>query len=1119
MYICAVPVWGIVNLMLTYFCDMMNNQLAFVKSGLGLALCFMMVGAGVTPSAYASTVGASVSANQQARTVTGTVTDQKGEPLLGVNVVVKGTTNGTITDMDGKFTLEVAPNSILSVSYIGYVSQDIPVTSDVLKVVLKEDTQNLEEVVVVGYGTQQKKDITGSVAVVDTKELLASSGSSATQQLQGKAAGVYIGQSGSPGSPSMVRIRGINTVNDNGPLYVIDGVSTRNQDLSSLNPNDIESMQVLKDASSAAIYGAQAANGVILITTKKGTKSGQPRLTYDGYIGVQKTGKGYDVLNSMDRLNLEWDAKKNQIALTGAGGYPSHVQFGTGERPSIPNYLTQSGANGLTNIDPSDYSYPDNTYAPFSDTNWWDEIDRAAMIQNHQIGLSGGTEKGQYNLSANYFKQDGTVIDSYYQRYQVRANTSFNVRNWLRVGENLTYAFTKDNGLNATGAESNPYSWTYRASPYVPVYDFQGNFAGSKFAGTGNFQNPVANQVRNKDNYYAHNRVFGNLWAEADIIDGLTFRTNFGLDYTNYYYYRMSKKSPEFSEDMGQNNFEEHSEYNYRWVWTNTLTYNKTFNDVHKLTVLLGTEAIRDGLGREITGRRYNYLYEDNTNTWELDMGENNNQRLVNSGYKGEFALFGIFGRVDYSYADKYLFTGIIRRDGVSRFSESNRYGVFPSVSLGWRLSQESFMENTRDWLDDLKLRVGYGQTGNSEVPRIANYAMEFATYPKRTDYDLTGSNNSAVTGFILDKYGNEDTKWEATEMWNVGLDGTFLNGKFSFGLEWYWKKTTDMLIAAQYSALASSEIGKPYINFGDIKNTGVDLNLNYRDSKGDWSWDFNLNLSHYKNEVLRISESDDASMWGGGTRISGNVTRTTKGHAISEFYGYVVDGFYENTDEVMALPPLGQTISDAEAAKAWVGKFKFKDVNNDGKLSEADRDFIGSPHPDLIAGLNATITWKNWDFTMFWYSTIGNDLFNNNKYFTDFWLFEGNKSSRMRDLSWTPGADNSKAVLPILDYGDTYSGTNSSSYYVEDASFLRLKNVVLGYTFPKTVLSKAGIQNLRLYVQAENILTITGYDGLDPEYTNADVSKTSGGDLQRGVDMGGWPTTMRFLFGVNFAF
>lgn len=1099
---------------------MMNKQLAFVKSGLGLALCFLMVGAGVTPPIHAS--NANVSISQQAKKVTGTVTDAKGEPLLGVNVVVKGTTNGTITDLDGKYSLEVEPNSILVVSYIGYVSQQIPASGEVVNVTLKEDTQNLDEVVVVGYGTQQKKDITGSVAVVDTKDLLASSGSSATQQLQGKAAGVYIGQSGSPGSQSMVRIRGINTVNDNGPLYVIDGVSTRNQDLSSLNPNDIESMQVLKDASSAAIYGAQAANGVILITTKKGTRSGQPKLTYDGYVGVQKTGKRYDVLNSMDRVNLEWDAKASNYALLGSNELPSHVQFGTGERPSIPNYLTQAGAGGRTDINPGDYNYPGTTYAPFSDTNWWDEVDRAAMIQNHQVGLSGGTEKGQYNLSANYFKQDGTVIDSYYQRYQVRANTSFNVRDWLRVGENLTYAFTKDNGLNSSGAESNPYSWTYRASPYVPVYDIAGNFAGSKFAGTGNFQNPVANQKRNKDNYYTHNRVFGNLWAEADIIKGLTFRTNFGLDYTNGYYYRMEKKNPEFSESMGQNNFEEQSDFNYRWVWTNTLTYDKTFNEVHKLTVLLGTEAIRDGLGRTLKGRRYNYLYEDNTNTWELNMGENNAQRIAESKYKGEFALFGLFGRVDYAYNNKYLLTGIIRRDGVSRFSENNRYGVFPSISAGWRISEEAFMEKTKDWLDDLKLRFGFGVTGNSEVPRITNFAYEYRTLPKKTNYDFTGSNTSTSLGYRLDKFGNEDTKWETTQMFNVGLDGTFLNGKFGAGLEWYCKKTTDMLIAAQYSALAG-ESSKPYINFGDMKNTGVDFNFNYRDSKGDWSWDFSLNLSHYKNEVVKISEADDASMWGGGTRISGNVTRTTKGHAISEFYGYKVNGFYENVDEVLALPPLGQDVKNAEDAKAWVGKFKFADTDGNGKLDGNDRTFIGSPHPDLIAGLNATVTWKNWDLTAFFYSTIGNDLFNNTKYFTDFWLFEGNKSSRMRDLSWKPGADNSKAVLPILDYGDTYSGTNSSSYYVENASFVRLKNLVLGYTFPKELMKKATISNLRIYVQAENLFTITGYDGLDPEYTNAEMKDVDdngvGADLKRGIDMGGWPSTRRFLFGVNFAF
>lgn len=1095
---------------------MRNAQLKFIRNGLSLTLSLLMIGG--ASSLPIQKVSAETNITQQTRKVTGSVKDVMGEPLLGVNVVEQGTTNGTITDLDGNFVLEVSQNSTLIFSYIGYLSQSIAATSNTLNVVLREDAQALDEVVVVGYGTQAKKDITGSVAVVDTKELLASSGSSATQQLQGKAAGVYIGSSGAPGSQTMVRIRGVNSVNDNGPLYVIDGVSTRNQDLSSINPNDIESMQVLKDASSAAIYGAQAANGVILITTKKGTNTGQPKLTYDGYFGMQKTGKKYDVLNSMDRLNLEWDAKAGNYAILGVDKEPSHVQFGTGARPTIPNYMTQAGAGGSQNIDPSTYSYPGNTMVPFSDTDWWDELDRTAMMQNHQVSLVGGTDKGQYSLSANYFDQDGTVTDTYYKRYQVRANSSFNVRPWLRLGENLTYAWTKDLGRTPNSAESNPYSWTFRASPYVPVYDIQGNFAGSKIAGTGNFENPVAIKKREVGNYWSNSRIFGNLWAEADLYKGLTYRTNFGLDYTNNYSYRMSKKNLEFSETRGQNNLEEQSGFNFRWVWTNTLTYNAIFNDIHKINVILGTEAIKDGLGRSMTGRRYDYLYEDNEDTWVLNMGANNNQRLAESSYKGEFALFGVFGRADYSFMDKYLLTAILRRDGVSRFSKNNRYGTFPSVSLGWRLSEESFMDSTRDWLDDLKLRVGYGQTGNSEVPRKTNFAYEFATDPKTTGYDLGGTNGSAYTGYKLNRYGNPETKWEALQMTNIGIDATFLNGKFTLGAEWYYKKTTDMLLAASYSGLAG-EAEKPYINFGDMKNTGFDLTFNYRDSHGDWAWDVGLNLSHYKNEVVRISESDDASYWGDGARFSTSVTRTTKGHPISMFYGYKVNGFYENADEVMAVKPIGAPDINREKAETYVGKFKFADMDGDGELNERDRTFIGDPHPDLTAGLNMSLTWKNFDFTMFWYSSIGNDLFNNTKYFTDFWLFEGNKSSRMKDKSWKAGADNRNAILPVLDYGDGYSGTNPSSYYVEDGSYLRLKNLVLGYTFPKALLQKATISNLRVYVQAENILTITGYSGLDPDFTNAEVGTGNGSDLRRGLDMGGWPTTLRFLFGVNFAF
>lgn len=1054
--------------------------------------------------------------------IQGIISDINGDPLIGVNVIEKGTTHGTVTDFDGGFTLSVeSSNSVLTISYIGFRTQEIAVDNRTqINITMIEDTQSLEELIVVGYGSQAKKDITGSVAVVKAEDLLASTGSSAAQQLQGKAAGVYVGQTGSPGSATMVRIRGINTVNDNGPLYVIDGVSTRNQNLSSLNPNDIESMQVLKDASAAAIYGAQAANGVILITTKQGSKSGKPTLSYDGYFGIQKTTKKYDLLNSADRLAVEWESQQNSFDLRGVQGVPENAQFGKGATPSIPNYLTTAGAQGKTDISMDDYSFPNNQIAPYSDTDWWNEIDRTAPIQNHQLSLSGGNESGQYVAGLNFFDQQGTVVDSYYKRFQTRLNSTFEIRDWFRVGENLSYTWSKDIGLNTSATESNHYSWVYRASAWVPVKDSMGNWAGSKFAGTGNFENIVANQHRNKDNYFTNSRIFGNVWAELDFFKDITYRTSFGIDYTNQYYYRMAKTNLEFSESPGTNNLEEQSSFNFRWVWTNTVNYKQKFNDVHAVDILLGTEAIRDGLGRGLRGQRYGFLFEDNQDTWVLAMGENDNRRVADSWYNGEFALFGMFARFDYAYADKYLLTGIVRRDGVSRFSKDNRYGTFPSLSAGWRMSEENFMEGSRSWLDDLKIRAGYGVNGNSEMARITNYAMEFGTNPQQTNYDLGGVNTGSDLGYRLARFGNEDTKWEATEMVNLGIDIAFLN-KFTATLELYQKKTTDMLIEAAYSHLANHEIGRPYINYGDMENKGFDFDINYRDNSGDWSWEVGMNMSAYKNEVQRLSEADDFALWGYGNRLNSAITRTTMGRPISEFFGYNVIGFYDSEEDVLNSPiPYGTNkTSIQENPGSYIGKFKFEDTNGDGVINADDRKVIGNPHPDLMLGLNASVTYKNWDMTMFWYSTIGNDLFNNTKYFTDFPLFGGNRSTRMRDLSWKKGADNSKAILPILDSADNWGGAVPSSYYVENGSFLKLKNLVVGYTLPKHITEKATISNLRVYVQAENLLTFTSYNGLDPEITNRETGSTTGSDISRGIDGGGWPTTMRLLFGVNLTF
>ncbi|MDR1557327.1 MAG: SusC/RagA family TonB-linked outer membrane protein, partial [Tannerellaceae bacterium] len=833
---------------------------------------------------------------------------------------------------------------------------------------------------------------------------------------------------------------------------------------------------------------------------------------------------------SEERLKWEWEAQMNYINLIGAENLaesarrPSHLQFADGGDHFItPNLMTTQGAGGRQNINPADYA-ADNRMAPFSDTDWWDEVDRIAPMQNHQVSIAGGNDKGQYSMSAGYFDQQGTIIETYYKRYTARANSSYNIRPWLRFGENFSYTWSKDLGRSPETSEASIYSWAgYRSTPWAPVRDIQGNYAGSVIAGTGNWQNAVGEIERQRGNYWSNSRVFGNVWGEVDLYKGLTYRNSFGLDYTNSYSYRMDKQKPEFSEGGGgQSNLEEISEFNFRWVWTNTLSYTQTFNERHRVTALVGTEAIRDGLGRKMTGQRYNYLFPENQNTWVLDLGERNDQREAKSEYKGEFALFGIFGRVDYAFADKYLFTGILRRDGVSRFSANNRYGTFPSVSAGWRLSEESFLETTRDWLDDLKARIGYGKTGNSEIPRKTNFAYEYVTNSEKTNYDLNGANTSGLTGYRLERYGNEDTQWESVDSYSVGLDATFLNGKFGLGMEWYNKKTSNMLLPATYSGLAG-EASKPYINFGDMKNIGWDMNFNYRDSRGDFSWDVNLNLSHYSNEVVRLSEADDYAIYGSGTRLESTITRTMKGRPIAEFYGFRVDGFYESVEDVLARPPVGAT-PNAEEAKAWIGRFRFADTDGVKGLTMDDRVPLGSAHPDLIAGLNANLSYKNFDLTMFWYSTIGNELFNNVRYFLDFNTFRGQRSPESLYQSWKPGADNSNAILPLLNAQDGYSGKYASSYYVEDASFLALKNVVIGYTLPKELLRKATIQSLRLYVQAENTLMLTKYSGLTPELTNTDISAdvdddNKGADLRKGIDMGGWPTIMRFLVGVNFTF
>jgi len=1041
------------------------------------------------------------------------------QTIPGVNVVLKGTTIGTVTDMNGAYTIDVPEDGVLVFSSIGFISQEVPVNSrSVIDIMLEEDMRNLDEVVVVGYGTQKKSDLTGSVSVVDMDQLKKMPATNFGQQLQGKAAGVTVGTQGAPGSPTMIRIRGIGTVNNNGPLYVIDGVSTRNQNLNSINPNDIESVQVLKDASSASIYGAQASNGVIIITTKKG-KEGKPRVSYDAFYSISQPTTFYDMLDSRQRIDLMWRAKRNAAEIRGTQALPSHPQFGSGDTPTFPRYIIPQASNGP--FDVNDWS-ESNRITEFSEgTDWYEEMTGTAPTQSHQITVSGANNSANYLFGLNYLDQEGIFNETYYKRYSARINTGINITDKIRVGENLTINFSNNNNF-LDQSESNVVSWAYRMNPWIPVYDIAGNFAGTKANGSGNAQNPVAILHRNKDNYNNDLRILGNFFVEADLLEELQFRTSFGIDNTRNIYYRMRKLDPEFSESQGRNQLTEGNSFNMRYVWSNTLEYAKAW-DKHDLKVLLGSEFIHDGIGRSSSAFRYDYLFEDNINTWTLGNGATRDLNN-NSSWNGEMTLFGLFGRADYAFNNKYLVTAIVRRDGSSRFSESNRYGTFPSLSLGWRLTEEEFMSNL-SWIYDWKFRVGYGVTGNSEIPRSSNWADEYVTNPATTNYDLDGAQGTANAGFGVSRFGNSDTKWETTKMLNVGTDITLLDGLLEANIEYYVKNTSDMLVLDNYSALAGNGT-PPYVNLGSMQNKGWDFTLSHSNTIGKFGYDFGINVSTYKNNVVSLNNLPGTRFWGGGTRY-GNVTMTEQGKPISQFFGYNIIGFYESEDQVtgyvgatgdregMPVLPIGVGSDENLIPREWVGKYIFEDTNGDGYINAEDKTVIGNPHPDFTGGINIGLSYGNFDLSAIFYGSYGNDIYNQVKWWTDFNSQEGNRSMTMLTGSWEPGKTD--AVLPILDEGDNVSNRDAHSYYVEDGSYLRLQVLGLGYSLPGSVLGKIKAQAARIYLQSNNLLTLTNYSGLDPEITNSSLG--DGGDLTKGIDFGRWPQSRQIQLGLNITF
>ena len=1042
------------------------------------------------------------------KTVTGTVTGEDGAGIPGVSIVVVGTVQGTITDIDGSFTLDVSEGAEkLMFSYIGMLTQEVEIGDQTtFNIVMKPDVIGVDEIVVVGYGTQQKKTLTGAVASVDESELRAVPAASAASRLQGRVAGVTIVNDNTPGGESMVRIRGIGSVNNNDPLYVIDGVPTSGG-LSKINPNDIESMSVLKDASSSAIYGVRAANGVILVTTKRG-KAGRSSIRFDARYGMQRTTNSLDLLNTQEYGDLLWLEAKNIGLSQGDEGW-GNSQYGYGANPVIPDYIIPEGAMA-GEVDESAYSYPSPyfgiTKANKFGTDWYDEILEAAPIQEYNLSVTGGSGNSTYAFSGGYMNQEGVVIHTGFERYSLRSNVESKITDWLTIGESLGVSYTDRTGQGTNNDEGNAISQAYRMQPMIPVYDIMGNFAGTQAKTTGNGANPVAELYRNKDDYNRDLRVLGNAYVQLNLSDHLYVKTLLGADYTSTRRKDRFLTNPEFSEAKPADILNEYYYGTFQYNWINTLNYQNTFNDVHNFNLLLGTEAVKWNYDW-FQGGRSTYASTD-LDYMVLDAGEKD--QIANGSFD-EWSTFSYFGRINYDYMGKYLAEFVVRRDGSSRFSEDNRWGTFPAFSLGWRMSEEDFMDNV-GWLTNLKLRFGWGENGNDNVGGYYNAYSTYRVYNGESYYSLTGSDSSTEAGIHKYKLGNPDGKWETSVTTNFGIDATMFD-KLEVNLDIYKRLTKDMLYN-QNLPYTYGRLVLPAVNIGEMQNTGFDLMVSYYDQIGsDLKINVRANISHYKNEIKKLNENPNEILYGPSLRQ--NVyTASMTGEPISSFYGYIVDGIFNTWDEVHNHVPYNSETFDGDTY-SQPGVFKYRDISGDGKITADDRTVIGNPHPDFTYGINVNLDYKNWDLTMFFQGSQGNDVINYVNRWIMFNNFSGNRGKDRLYESWTQQRYESGAKItqPMAIRDDAVMQKNSS-FFIEDGSYFRMKDLQIGYTLPESLLGKAGIESLRLYVQATNLFTITKYSGLDPELSNPD----SNPDRLMGVDEGVYPTSQIFMFGVNLS-
>ncbi len=1006
------------------------------------------------------------------RKITGIVLDESNAPVAGASIFIEGTTIGTTSDPKGKFMLTVpAGTKTVSISFLGYKKQYINIEnqSDII-VRLTENTSKLDEILVVGYGTESRKNVTASISSVDPKEIQSLPKANVIEMLEGRMPGVEVMSDNSPGGGTSIRVRGFSTINNNDPLVVIDGVPVSNG-LNSINPSDIETIQVLKDAASASIYGSRAANGVIVITTKRGTKSESYHVTLDVYAGVQSAFNLPRMLNAQQYGDLLWEANKND------GKVPSDDIYGNNpDHATVPEWLN------------------DGHTIPSADVDWVKEIMRNASVQSYNLSMEKSDEKAQHSFSLSYFNQEGLIKYTNFERYSARFNSSYKIGNFLSVGENFTGSYTRQVSAGTNSALGSIMFNAFQFPSIVPVKDINGNFGGNPI---NDISNPLGDLYRARDNRQKRIQALGNIYANLNVSD-FTFKTSFGLNYQNYNYRGFSPVYDEILSQNTTNSLTTSNNFDYQWTWTNTLDYKKSFG-VHNLNVLLGQEAIKyyyEGF----SASRQNFLYEDGTFRY-LSYGTENQ---LNSGDANGWSLNSYFGRANYNFDQKYLVSATVRRDGSSRLANNN-WGTFPAFSVGWRIDRENFFKSG-DAFSSLLLRASWGQTGNQQVSSYAT-VDSYSNNSTYSDYAIDGSQNSVYTGLTQTRVPNPNLKWETTTQTTVGADMGFLSNKLTVSAEYYNKVTDDILV---YNAVPLTYGGTndgQWINDGQMKNHGFEFDLGYKDHVNDFRYDVSLNLTGYKNKLTRLTSASYLGIPSSSlhsVNFDQEVSRSTVGQPIGSFFGYVAEGLFKSQDEVDAygLQPNAQP-----------GDIKFKDVNKDGKLDDGDRTFIGSPHPDLMLGLNIDLQYKRFDLQLFFNGNFGNKLYNLTKYKTHFFNQAAyNKSSDLLN-AWSESNPDSK--IPRLSLDDPNNNIRPSSYYVENGSYFKLNNLQLGYEFNPTTL---GGLNLRLYTQISNVFTITNYSGVTPQIGLQSYT-SSNRNLDIGVDRGIYPPARTFVVGCNLKF